>query len=59
VEPFEIEDIIEFQTNKIYLIISNDKKTSELLIDELKIKISDEISSYKISLLAESPDKIK
>ncbi len=58
-EPFEIEDIIEFQTNKIYLIISNDKKTSELLIDELKIKISDEISSYKISLLAESPDKIK
>lgn len=47
------------QTNKIYIIIADDKKHCEYLINELNKNLQEEFKQFKISLLANSPEKIK
>jgi len=56
---FSMNNIIELQTNKIYIIIAENLKNARYLMKELSDKINKKIKQYKIDFLANSPDSIK
>ena len=47
------------QTNKIYIIIADDKNNADLFMKESNTYFKDEFTQFKINSLTNSPDKIK
>ena len=52
-----MENIIELQSNKIYIIVTDNKKIANFILEKLSNK--EESIDYKISKLSESPDRIR